>query len=1284
VLIADPLENRVRLVTTKDGAARELLDLAAYQAGGTVGTQILEGLGQLEGIAGDVLGAFGADSSAAGPREALLGAIGDALDAICESYGSECDHMVLPWAGVAGPGDSGGFRLNARLFLPSDVATFGADKFLIADTGNRRIKTVGLDFSGPDEPKDAPYQVGNADTLRTYPLAVVGTTSDTVVAATTTDATLAKVTLRDGSSVLTDFAGVRDEFRCARADGDVRHPLGVPIGMATGEIGTLIADPFCQTIWKLDVNGEVEDIRGALKVDLSTLPPCTDGPLMFATFGRPMDLAIDSAGNIWVVDSGCHSVRVIKDVYRSSGAADVAQRLGGWAERVGGWLGSETLASVSERLDDPSLGELDAARWWVVTVAGSVDGEAGFRDGAASDALFNAPVSIAVAEDDGETYVFVSDVGNKRIRMIDLQSRGERTTRVPPPAGGVTPGGPGDEPLSPIDAVNYLLSLPWQGLVAQAEADADKAVNDVLEDFYLARGTGEENGVEWSLSLRVNDADADLDLSPPGFVAASQNGFEIAAPLQGTWSASFDADVDGNATVSAGGVRLFTWTPTILGFGLGVKDLKVTAKAGLDPNVEGPPALRQAETHVSARIHGTGALAFDLPLSLRPGLRDGAFVLTRDLANERVDLGEGLVGALTGEVELALLPVQPPGDDEIEPAESTRRQIATLVPPPEDEQVPDSKPVLLARVTLRGQLGVELPQVGGVSAPFAVAFSAEIPSSDEINVMLGALREPIPRIWGGGPPAAPFALSPASIRTPAQLADEAAKIDAALRQFHAPDGVVLSLVHPDYNLNAAPEPLTWGGDEDAALFTGAYLAAQSYRYAAAPSAESLAGVDFALGGLEALFDATTGVVVAGDRRVPVRADGILPRVLIRYGTEPEEIDFAEKLQERPCHYEKPAGGWRVALGDYTRVHASFAEAAAVVPALVGAAPDARRETAPVGPVTYAWGCGEDHPVTRDQYSGVMMGLAIAHRLVADPGVRSRTARLIERSLDYLIASGWNVPLPPDDRIAFESSFIGSYDKQLALLLLGRSVNRRKYGPLYDYVAQASALTWLQHWFSTVDPSNQYFKFNLAHSVLAIAMQLEEDPALRANYRLSADVLWKGIGHHRNAYFDLLHVLFQEPTARAAALDGASAFGQSGVTLRTEIQSVLGEWLDRRNAVASPIHPELPMNRVPDVPYLLGLWPDDVGRYVTQAGEDRVYTRKALPVSKRLGRNMEFVWEKQPFEPGFLHEEAQSARPTELQVREKGERNEHRRTEGPGVDFLIAYWLAVYLGVVPPA
>jgi hypothetical protein len=420
LLVADPIDQRVRLITTKDGAARELLELAVYEGAGAIGLTVLQYIEGFEKFAGELLDLFGVDNFTTAPRAEILKAITAALDEICKAANSDCEYMALPWAGLPmAPGDTGGFRLSARLLLPVDVAVVGDGQFLIADSGNSMIKTVGMDISG-DKPKDAPYQVAQTKELRDYPLTVDDTGSDTAVASTAADSTLAKVTLRGGGSVLTDFAGVNKAFRCERKDGDVRHPMGLPMGISTGKAGTFVADPYCKTLWKLEANGEVQDIRGELKLDMSPLPACSDGPLVFATWGAPMDLAQDSKGNIWVADAGCHSVRVIRDLLGGSDAGVIAGKLGTWAGYIAEYMESETAASVTEMLKNPNLGDLDAERWWVVTVAGSPDGEPGFKDGPASEARFIAPVGIAVAEDGDKTFVFVSDVGNRRIRLLTI------------------------------------------------------------------------------------------------------------------------------------------------------------------------------------------------------------------------------------------------------------------------------------------------------------------------------------------------------------------------------------------------------------------------------------------------------------------------------------------------------------------------------------------------------------------------------------------------------------------------------------------------------------------------------------------------------------------------------------------------------------------------------------------------------------------------------------------------------------------------------------------------
>jgi sugar lactone lactonase YvrE len=106
-----------------------------------------------------------------------------------------------------------------------------------------------------------------------------------------------------------------------------------------------------------------------------------DGPALQAQFNTPSQIALDSAGNLFVADTGNHVIR-----------------------RIG------TDGTVS-------------------TLAG--DGQPGHADGPAAQARFNGPMGVAV---DGQGRVYVADTWNDRIRVIEPDGQ-VRTL-----AGGDAPG----------------------------------------------------------------------------------------------------------------------------------------------------------------------------------------------------------------------------------------------------------------------------------------------------------------------------------------------------------------------------------------------------------------------------------------------------------------------------------------------------------------------------------------------------------------------------------------------------------------------------------------------------------------------------------------------------------------------------------------------------------------------------------------------------------------------------------------------------------------------------
>jgi RHS repeat-associated protein len=136
-----------------------------------------------------------------------------------------------------------------------------------------------------------------------------------------------------------------------------------------------VADAGNHAIRKVDANGAVTTPAG------SGSPGYVDAQGSSAQFNNPQGVAVDSAGNVYVADTGNHSIRKVD---------------------AGGN---------------------------VTTVAG--DGTAGFTNGIGTAAQFNAPRGVAV---DNSGRVYVADTGNHTVRRIETNGN------VVPIAGNGTAG----------------------------------------------------------------------------------------------------------------------------------------------------------------------------------------------------------------------------------------------------------------------------------------------------------------------------------------------------------------------------------------------------------------------------------------------------------------------------------------------------------------------------------------------------------------------------------------------------------------------------------------------------------------------------------------------------------------------------------------------------------------------------------------------------------------------------------------------------------------------------
>lgn len=829
--------------------------------------------------------------------------------------------------------------------------------------------------------------------------------------------------------------------------------------------------------------------------------------------------------------------------------------------------------------------------------------------------------------------------------------------------------------LAPLDAVNKLLAEPWRGgLRQQHEFETEESIERSLEGKELAGGGGSVGisyrgvGVRarWDFGLRTKNVNAEVDLAAaPGFRSASLNGFALDAPLGGFWNFGFASDLEANASVRAAGNRIFSWSPSMR-IGFRVSNFRISAATQLDATQPDRPLLVRATISPSLRFGGSGPFPNAIPVSFRTEIARGRVTLKGRVASLSLGLA-GIDARLSGELFLTLFPSQSVADLELD----LRQELLGV---PVGDQINLSAAFQHAQIGFRGDLSVGIKYVGTQRLPFSLRFDTLLPSTDEINQALLFLQPPLPKQWGDErtPPASAVP-DPAGFDAPAQ------ELEGAVDD-HMPHGGVLAF---DFD-RLAPPPLryTYGVGADSAIWTGHYLAAESFRYAKTQSPDAVARVKFALGGLERMFNVTTDAAVFRGRTVAVSGGpGILSRTArpnddpVNYTPGRPGETTAGPLESRPCYYVAPERGWS-ADG---RTYPSFAS----IPLSLRVSRIGRTRIRPLGRVWYGWGCGNNHPISRDQYVGVFMGLAFAYQLVPDPEVRATAQRLIENALDFLLRNNWNVPLPPDNRI--ETNFMGDFPKQLAFLRIGKTVNPEKYGARYDDVAAATELAWIPVWFSSLDPLFQYYKFNLTHAAFGPALFLEGDQATRARWMTSYRVLWRAVRHHRNAWFNLLHVLVQAPGERASVA-GSPTNPNAAVPLSDEVKILLGEWLRKRDSTKGPNG--LPLNRVAEAQPQVALWPNDIGRYQAIEGTRSCLARYPLPMYGRIGKGMDFSWQRHPFSLSVGDAACNPATPpTEAQILQNGAPAQagdldHRLREGPAVDFLLAYWLGAYLGVIP--
>ena len=220
----------------------------------------------------------------------------------------------------------------------------------------------------------------------------------------------------DGSYTFTTLAGLAGNPGSNDDTGNAAR-FSYPSGVAVDNAGTVyVADYNNHTLRKVTPGGVVTTLAG-----LAGNPGSNDATGSAARFNNPSDVAVDSAGNVYVADTGNHTIRKVT-------SAGVVTTIAGLA----GSLGSNDDTGSAARFKRPKRVAVDGAGnvyvadtdnhtirmvtpGGVVTTLAGLAGNPGTGNGNGNGARFNTPLGVAV---DSAGNVYVGDFQNQSIRKV--------------------------------------------------------------------------------------------------------------------------------------------------------------------------------------------------------------------------------------------------------------------------------------------------------------------------------------------------------------------------------------------------------------------------------------------------------------------------------------------------------------------------------------------------------------------------------------------------------------------------------------------------------------------------------------------------------------------------------------------------------------------------------------------------------------------------------------------------------------------------------------------------
>ena len=527
-----------------------------------------------------VVASYGAPTAGAATSSTLDYPYGVAVDSsgnvyIADLYNAEVEKVTASGtlSIFAGTGSqaapTAGTATNSPLNTPVGVAVDSSGNVYIADTNNDVVEKVAggtLSIFAGAGSRGAPTAGPATSSKLGGPFGVAVDSSGNVYIADGLNNVVEKVT---PAGTLSIIAGIVGSSGPPTAGPATSSTLNTPVGVAVDGAGNVyITDAQNNVVEKVTPAGTLSIFAGIVG---SSGPP-TAGPATSSTLHTPYGLAIDSAGNVYITDSGNE---VVEKVTPSGTLSIIAG--------IAGSSGPPTAGpAIKSRLDGPAGVAVDGSGNVIivdfgndvvekVTTAGTLsilagDGTSGAPTaGLATASMLDSPHGVAV---DSSGNVYIADASNNLVEKVT-------------PAGtlSIFAGTGTAGPPTPGPAISSKLHLPL-----------DVAV-DASGNVYVADGDNsdveEVFGPGAPTSTRVSCSPASVLVGAPSSCTASVTDTTPLEPNVPPGSVSFSAasgsfGSGATCTLVAAGTSTSSCAVTFTGSQPG--SVTVTAAYGGDPS----------------------------------------------------------------------------------------------------------------------------------------------------------------------------------------------------------------------------------------------------------------------------------------------------------------------------------------------------------------------------------------------------------------------------------------------------------------------------------------------------------------------------------------------------------------------------------------------------------------------------------------------------------------------------------------------------------------------------